>query len=203
MHFVIIGAGGIGGYYGARLQAHGHQVTFIARGAHLQALQSRGLHVDHPEWQFHAPVRACTMEEFLRNCSPTEVDLIILCVKATDTEALARQLKDWIGELPVRVLSLQNGVDNDAVLVSCLGADRVLGGLATRIGSHLTEPGIIKAVGPAEVVLGLWPVASVTSKSTELLKRVVAVFNQAGIPTRISDNIQRELRRFKKKQNHA
>ncbi len=193
MHFVIIGTGGIGGYYGARLQAHGQQVTFIARGAHLQALQTRGLRVDHPEWHFSSTVKAYSLEQFLQNSSPAKADLIILCVKAMDTEAIARQLADWLGELPTPVLSLQNGVDNEAVLSRHLGAERVLGGLAVRIASHLIAPGAIKAVGPAQVVLGQWPVAAATSDSTELLRRLDGVFNQAGIPTRVTDNIQLEL----------
>jgi 2-dehydropantoate 2-reductase len=61
MHFAIVGIGGIGGYYGARLQANGERVSFIARGAHLQALQTRGLRVGHPEWQFDAPVTAYSL----------------------------------------------------------------------------------------------------------------------------------------------
>jgi 2-dehydropantoate 2-reductase len=193
MHFAVIGAGGIGGYYGARLQAHGQQVTFIARGTHLQVLQTRGLRINHPEWRFDAPVRACSLEQFLQSSLPPQTDLIILCVKAIDTEAIAGQLADGFGEVSTPVLSLQNGVDNEAVLTRHLGVERVLGGLAVRIGSHLTAPGIIDAVGPAQVVLGQWPTAAATPNSTELLKRLDAVFNQAGIPTRVTDNIQLEL----------
>ncbi len=193
MHFVVIGTGGIGGYYGARLQANGQLVSFIARGTHLQVLQTRGLRVNHPEWQFDAPVKACSLEQFLQGSLPLEADLIILCVKAIDTEAIARQLVDRLGELSTPVLSLQNGVDNEAVLTRHLGVERVLGGLAVRIGSHLTEPGIIDAVGPGQVVMGQWPTAAAASNSTELLKRLDAVFNQAGIPTRVTGNIQLEL----------
>lgn len=193
MHFIVIGTGGIGGYYGARLQAHGQLITFIARGTHLQALQTRGLRVNHPEWRFDAPVRACSLEQFLQSSLPPEADLIILCVKAIDTHAIARQLADSLKELSTPVLSLQNGVDNEAVLTRYLGAERVLGGLAVRIGSHLTAPGIIDAVGPAQVVLGQWPTAAAATNSTELLKRLDAVFNQAGIPTRVTGNIQFEL----------
>jgi len=193
MHFVVIGTGGIGGYYGARLQAGGHQVTFIARGNHLQALQTRGLRVIHPEWRFDAPVRACSLEQFLQSPSSSEADLIILCVKAIDTEAVALRLADRLGKLSTRVLSLQNGVDNEAVLAGRLGPERVLGGLAVRIGSHLTAPGIIDAVGPAQVVMGQWPTAGASSESEELLNRLVVVFNQAGIPTRVTGNIRLEL----------
>jgi 2-dehydropantoate 2-reductase len=193
MHFVVIGTGGIGGYYGARLQASGQLVSFIARGTHLQVLQTRGLRVNHPEWRFDAPVRACSLEQFFQSSFPPEADLIILCVKAIDTEAIASQLADCLGELSTPVLSLQNGVDNEAVLTRHLGAERVLGGLAVLIGSHLAAPGIIDAVGPAKVVMGQWPTAAASSKSTELLKRLDAVFNQAGIPTRVTGNIQLEL----------
>ncbi|MGA2404112.1 MAG: ketopantoate reductase family protein, partial [Syntrophobacteraceae bacterium] len=193
MHFVVIGTGGIGGYYGARLQAHGQMVTFIARGTHLQALQTRGLRVNHPEWRFDATVRAYSLEEFFQSSLLPEADLIILCVKAIDTEAMAGRLAAWLGELSTPVLSLQNGVDNEAVLAKRLGAERVLGGLAVRIGSHLTAPGIIDAVGPAQVVLGQWPTAAAASVLTELLKQLDAVFNQAGIPTRVTDNIRLEL----------
>ena len=193
MHFVVIGAGGIGGYYGARLQANGQLVAFIARGTHLQVLKTRGLRVNHPEWRFDAPVKACSLEEFLQSSSPPESDLIILCVKSFDTETIARQLADWLGESSTPVLSLQNGVDNEAVLTRHLGTERVLGGLAVRIGSHLTSPGIIDVVGPAQVVLGQWPTAAAASNSAELLKRLDAVFNHADIPTRVTDNIQLEL----------
>ncbi len=193
MHFVVIGTGGIGGYYGARLQAHGQLVTFIARGTHLQAMQTGGLRVNHPEWRFDAPVKACSLEQFFQSSLTPEVDLIILCVKAIDTEAIAPRLADWLGESSTPVLSLQNGVDNEAVLTRHLGTERVLGGLAVRIGSHLTAPGIIDAVGPAQVVLGQWPTAAAASNSDELLKRLDAVFNQAGIPTRVTANIQLEL----------
>lgn len=193
MHFVIIGTGGIGGYYGARLQAHGQRVSFIARGAHLHALQTQGLRVDHPEWLFNAEVSAYPLEHFLQNTEAIEADLIVLCVKAMDTEAIAQQLTHWLGDSPTPVLSLQNGVDNEALLARHLGAERVLGGLAVRIGSHLTAPGTIEAVGPAQVILGQWPNAAANVHSAELLRRVEDAFNQAGIPTRVTDDIQLEL----------
>ncbi|MFP5214082.1 MAG: ketopantoate reductase family protein, partial [Acidobacteriota bacterium] len=191
MHFVIIGSGGIGGYYGARLQAHGERVTFIARGPHLEAMKARGLRVDHPEWRFDAPVAACSLDELIQTSSPAEVDLIVLCVKAMHTEPIARQLAEWLGDRPTPVLSLQNGVDNEAVLAEHLGVERVFGGLAVRIGSHLTSPGVIEAVGPGQVVMGQWPKEAPNSK--DLLERLSSLFNGAGIPTRVSDDIRLEL----------
>jgi 2-dehydropantoate 2-reductase len=193
MHFVIIGAGGIGGYYGARLQAHEQQVTFIARGDHLRAMQSRGLRVNHPEWQFNASVNAQELGQFLGNMPPGAVDLLILCTKAMETETIARQLAGWLREATTRVLSLQNGVDNEAILADHLGPARVLGGLAVRIGAHVTAPGLVTAVGPAQVMLGQWPRAEINPGSAGFLARLEVIFNQAGIPTRVTPDIQCEL----------
>lgn len=197
MHFVIIGSGGIGGYYGARLQTAGERVTFIARGAHLEAMQTRGLRLNHPELRFDAPVTAVTLEQFLERTSPADVDLIVLAVKAIDTRTIALQLADWTGDAPTPVLSLQNGVDNEPALAEVLGARRVIGGLAVRISSHLTEPGVIEALGPAEVVMGEWPKAS-AGTGTEpgpapFLARIETLFKAAGIPARVTDNIQAEV----------
>lgn len=193
MQFVIIGAGGIGGYYGARLQAHGHAVSFIARGDHLGALQSRGLRVNHPDWQFDAPVSAYSLDHFLDSHGPATADLLILCTKALATAAIARQLAGWLGQTPTPVLSLQNGVDNEAILAEQLGPERVLGGLAVRIGAHVTAPGEITAVGPAQVVLGQWPQAEANPASATFLARLEHLFNQAAIPTRVTGYIQVEL----------
>jgi 2-dehydropantoate 2-reductase len=193
MHFVIIGAGGIGGYYGARLQAHGHSVTFIARGAHLRAMQTNGLRVDHPEWQFNAPVTAQVLDTFLAQTSPTQVDLFILCTKAMETETIAHQLADWAGNACPPVLSLQNGVDNEAVLAEYLDQAMVLGGLAVRIGAHVITPGVIAAVGPGQVQMGQWPRFEPNFSLADFLTRLEQLFNQAGIPTRITPHIHLEL----------
>jgi 2-dehydropantoate 2-reductase len=194
MHFVIIGPGGIGGYYGARLQAGGHRVTFIARGANLEALQTRGLRVTHGAWGFDAKVEAVSFEQFLESPLPPEANLIILCVKSMDTGVIAKRLSERPGGLPTPVLSLQNGVDNEAVLAARLGAGQVFGGLAVRIGSHLSAPGVVEATGPGQVIMGRWPNASTKSSApAALLERVNIVFNQAGFPSRVTENIQLEL----------
>lgn len=194
MHFAIIGAGGIGGYYGARLQANGRRVTFIARGKNLEALQTGGLRVNHTEWLFDEKVEAYSLEQFLASSLPPETDLIILCVKSMDTGAIAGRLRDTLGELPTPVLSLQNGVDNEAVLARHLGVERTLGGLAVRIGSHLSAPGVIEATGPGQVIMGQWPNASAgASRLSGLLERLNIIFNEAGIPARVTEDIQLEL----------
>lgn len=194
MHFVIIGSGGIGGYYGARLQAHGQRVTFIARGANLEALQTGGLRVNHNAWRFDEKVEACSLEQFLESALPPETDLIVVCAKSMDTGSIAGLLSEGLGGLPTPVLSLQNGVDNEAVLAQHLGEKKILGGLAVRISSHLSAPGVIDALGPGQVIFGQWPNAAAgTCAPAQMLEDLLSIFNQAGIPARVSENIQLEL----------
>ncbi|KAB7623424.1 2-dehydropantoate 2-reductase [Alkalilimnicola sp. S0819] len=197
MRIAMIGAGGIGAYYGAKLQRAGHELLFIARGAQAQALRERGLRVSHPELAFDEPVRVTDMAGLCAEHSPVDFDLLVLAVKGGATAELAEQLRHWFAERGQRtaVLSLQNGVDNEPTLARALGADCVLGGLAIRIGTHVVEPGCIEAVGPGQVTLGPWPNvrAAQDGPARHLLPRLIGQWGAAGIPMQESDDIRREL----------
>lgn len=190
MHCLIIGAGGIGGYYGARLLDAGHAVTFVARGDHLAALQRQGLQVSHEDLQFQAPVTALSLPALLAAHHCAEFDLILVTLKSGATADWLHSCADWLRQADTPVLSLQNGVDNEALIADCLGAARTLGGLAVRIGGHIIAPGQIEARGPAQVVMGRWPCAEADDPALTML---ADAFNGAGIPTRISSDIRREL----------
>ncbi|MBN0987454.1 ketopantoate reductase family protein [Amphritea pacifica] len=194
MRFLFIGAGGIGCYYGARLQLQGHQVCYLARGEHLQALQQNGLQVSHPDLSFNQPVDAVDIDSLQRQYPCNSFDLILLTLKAGATAAILQQLKDWLHTAEVPVLSLQNGVDNEPLIEQALGRPRTLGGLAVRIGGHIIAPGQIEATGPAQVVMGSWPnQSSDQACNPSTLEPIVDVLNQAGIPTRLSADIRHEL----------
>lgn len=194
MRLVIIGAGGIGGYYGARLQHAGNPITLVARGEHLAALRARGLSVEHPQFRFNEAVHACALEELAGCVAPGEVDAVLVCVKATATSTVAAALARWIGPVPAAVVSLQNGVDNEAELAAVLGAARVIGGLTRRIGGHVVAPGRIEATGPAQGILGPWPrTAQAGACAVKTAARLAAAFDAAGLPTTVSDDISREL----------
>jgi 2-dehydropantoate 2-reductase len=195
MNFLIIGAGGIGCYYGALLQKAGHQVTLVARGEHLQAMQQNGLKITHPDFNFNAPVNAHSVDSMMQNISVDDIDLIILTIKGTQTESLLNQISPWLnsGSRQVPMLSLQNGIDNEAMIEQTLGKQRTLGGLAVKIGGHVIAPGVIEATGPAQVVMGLWPNNTVNTKKTGHIEEYAEAFRAAGIPTTLSDNIQQEL----------
>ena len=194
MRFLFIGAGGIGCYYGARLQLQGHQVCYLARGEHLQALQEHGLQVSHQDLTFSEPVEAVDLETLKKDHSCTNYDLILLTLKAGSTTSILTQLKPWLSTSDTPVLSLQNGVDNEPMIEQVLNRQRTLGGLAVRIGGHIIAPGKIEATGPAQVVFGSWP----NHNSAEVfnpaaLALFADAFNNAGIPARISNDIRHEL----------
>ena len=192
MRFMLIGAGGIGAYYGARLQQAGHEVVLVARGKHLLTMQQSGLHVSHPTFHFQQPVIACSQQDILANPEAYSIDLIIVTLKASQTQAWLEQAQFWLQSINTPLLSLQNGIDNEPLIAACIGTKRTIGGLAVRIGGHIICPGVIEATGIAQIIMGAWP-QNKESEQQYLLNNYAACFNEAGIPTRVTDNIQREL----------
>lgn len=194
MKFVVIGTGAIGGYYGARLADAGHDVVFVARGEHLEAIRENGLEVIHPDWHFKAPVTACELQELTQNHPVDGVDAVLLCTKSMATAEIALALRFWIRRTSLAIVSLQNGVENEKLLAKHLEDAWIIGGVARRIGGGITAPGIIDVRGVAEVLLGAWPDHQATP--SEYHAGVEALANTmiaANIPTEITDNIQEEL----------
>ena len=116
MQIAVLGSGGIGGYYGALLAKTGHDVVFIARGTHLEALQRQGLTVRTPEGSSTLPVMAVADTSGVGS-----VDLVLFCVKSYDTEPAALALPPLMGR-ETAVLTLQNGVDNVEAIASVVGS---------------------------------------------------------------------------------
>jgi ketopantoate reductase len=122
MKIAIMGSGGIGGYYGARLQQGGADVTFVARGEHLKAMQANGLALEG-ERPVHLPKVKATDDP----ATIGKVDMVIFSVKLRDTESAARQLLPVIGP-DTGIISLQNGVQKDDMLAPIVGREHLLGG---------------------------------------------------------------------------
>src|SRR5882672_3985733 len=146
MKFVMMGSGGVGGYYGARLAQAGHEVTFVARGAHAEAIQRDGLRVrsDLGDAQIK-PARVVD--------NPAEAgsaDAVIVAVKLWDSESAAQAVKPIVGAQTI-VVSLQNGVDKDDVLSKTVGREHVIGGV-THIGAVIAEPGVIAHTGKLQKI---------------------------------------------------
>lgn len=141
MRFAILGSGAVGGYYGARLAQAGHDVTFIARGAHLAAIRERGLSIRSPKLgdvTVHAPA-----EEDTSRVGP--VDVVILAVKAYDNATALPMIPPMMGPSTC-VLTLQNGVDSPSEVAAVVGEEAVLGG-TTYIATALAGPGLIEQTG--------------------------------------------------------
>jgi 2-dehydropantoate 2-reductase len=145
MRFAIIGAGAVGGYFGARLVRAGHDVTFIARGAHLAAIREHGLQIRTPAGDFVVQARA---ESDPAQVGP--VDVVLLAVKTYDNTTALPVVKALLSsassESSAVVLTVQNGVDSPGELASVVGEQAVLGGSA-HIATAVTQPGVITQTG--------------------------------------------------------
>jgi 2-dehydropantoate 2-reductase len=141
MKIVILGSGAVGGYYGARLARAGHDVTFIARGAHLEAIRARGLEIRSPVLgDFTVTARA---EQDTTSVGP--VDLVLFAVKAYDNTSALPLLAPLLGAATA-VLTVQNGVDSADEVAAAAGAARTLAG-STYIATALESPGRIVQTG--------------------------------------------------------
>ncbi|HVY05077.1 MAG TPA: 2-dehydropantoate 2-reductase [Burkholderiales bacterium] len=141
MKIAVIGSGGVGGYFGGRLAAAGTDVTFVARGAHLEAMQKNGLKVLSALGDLHLPKVKCTNDT--KTIGP--VDVVMIAVKLWATEEAAAAAKPLIGPNTVAV-SFQNGVIAVDTLVPVLGKAHVMGGVSN-IAALIEEPGVIRHNG--------------------------------------------------------
>lgn len=179
MKVTVVGAGGVGAYFGGRLAQAGADVTFIARGAHLAAMRRSGLRVDSVLGNFSVtPVQAT---DDLGQASPA--DVVLFCVKSFDTEAAGQMLPGMLGDTGF-VLTLQNGVDNGERLGELAGDDRVTVGAAF-IFSTISEPGVVThSAGPARIVFG-----ERLGAPTERCEDLLSWFRRAEVDASLSDNM--------------
>jgi 2-dehydropantoate 2-reductase len=177
MKTLIFGSGGVGGYFGARLQQAGHEVVFVARGAHAAAMRSKGLRVQSAAGDVHLQVKVVE--------KPEPADFILVAVKLWDTESAAKAIAPVVNP-ETAVVSLQNGIDKDDVLAAAVGAQRVVGGV-THIGAVIAEPGVIAHTGKlARVTLG-----ELDGGSSERVERIAAAFREAKVEVKVSDDMRR------------
>ena len=182
MKIAIMGAGGIGGCYGALLAQAGFDVTLIARGAHLDALTEKGLRLVQPEREFTVDV-AATGDPSLVG----PVDLVIFSVKAHQNSKAIPLIKPLIGG-DTTVLTIQNGVESADEIGQEYGAERVLPGTAYVI-SNVVSPGVVKQQSPV-------PRVAFGESNGERSQRAIAVqdtFLKANIEAELSDDISRVL----------
>ena len=182
MRIAVLGSGGIGGYYGALLAKAGHDVSFIARGAHLEAMQQRGLTLRTPDGDSTIPVTAVA-----DTGTVGAVDLVLFCVKSYDTGPAAQALAPLMAR-DTAVVTFQNGVDNVQAIASVVGSGAVLIGVVYN-ALQLAGPGLVQRTGgDGKIVLG-----ELGGALTERVQRIASAFQQSGVAHQVSTDIDRVL----------
>ncbi len=183
MHIVIYGTGGVGGYFGTRLAQAGNDVTFIARGKHLEAIKQNGLQLKSSKGDYLVyPAKArATISEI------ADIDLILVCVKTWQVVEVAQKIKPVLNENTM-VISLLNGVENEDTLCSIIDKKNLLAGLC-KIVSKIEDYGIINHLSyEPTIVFG-----ELNNTKTKRALQLEKLFLKAGITTKLADNIQKEI----------
>ena len=179
MRIAVFGAGGVGGYFGGRLAVAGNDVTFIARGQHLQTIKATGLKVDSIDGDFVVhPAKATD-----NPAAVAKVDLVIVGVKSWQVPAAAKAMRPMVASATT-VLPLQNGVEAAHQLSAELGAAAVIGGLC-RIVSYVVGPGHIRHAGfEPSVAFG-----ELDNERTKRIESILGVFTKTGLKAAIPSDI--------------
>ena len=182
MRIAIMGSGGLGGYFGARLVEGGADVHFVARGKHLEAMRSNGLRIEGPE-----PVHARKVHA---SDDPREIgvaDVVMLCVKLWDTEQAIAQMRPMVGP-DTAIVSFQNGVLKDQYLRAAFDERQVMGGVGY-VATTIEAPGVIRQTGPMQRLL----FGEFDGSRSERGQALLATCLAGGIKAELSDQIVREI----------
>ena len=181
--FGVVGAGGVGGYFGGRLAAAGYDVAFIARGAHLAAIRDDGLRIESALGD--ARIQPAVATDDPATIGP--LDVVLVTVKLWDTEAAIRTAAPLVGP-ETAVISLQNGVDAEDRLVETLGAARVLGGVS-QIAAVIERPGVIRHTGTMATVIA----GELDGRKSRRVAALVEALAEAGVDAKLSGDITRRI----------
>lgn len=183
MRIAVIGAGGVGGAFGAALAKAGADVTFVARGAHLAAMRQHGLKIVSPRGDFHLLPTQATDDP----ASIGKFDFVLFCVKLWDVESAGEAIRPLVGP-GTAVIPLQNGVDAAERLLPILGEEAVMGGVA-QISATIAEPGVIRQTGTfMRLIFG-----ELKGGRSARGDAFLAMCKQAGFDATHSDKIMTEL----------
>lgn len=176
MRVAVMGAGAVGCYYGAMLARAGHAVVLIGRPSHVEAVRARGLRLQTQAFDEQVKLEASTEANAVQGA-----DLVLFCVKSTDSEAAAAQIAPHLAP-DALVLTLQNGVDNDERVRAVLPSNEVAAAVVY-VATEMAGPGHVKHHGRGELVI------APARRSVEVAGQLIA----AGVPTQISDNVRGAL----------
>ena len=182
MRIAIVGAGGVGGYFGARLAAAGADVHFLARGAHLDALRATGLRIESPKGNLHLPrVNAAADSSVIG-----PADVVFFTVKLYDTESALPALQPLLGADTV-VVPFQNGVESIGVLTRAIGPRHTAGGTAY-VAAVISEPGLIRHTSMDSLFFG-----EIDGRPSPRLERLLDACRAAGFSATLSRDINVDI----------
>jgi 2-dehydropantoate 2-reductase len=182
MRIAIMGSGGLGGYFGARLAQGGADVHFIARGRHLAAMRGEGLRIEGPE-----PLHVQRVQATDQPAEVGVVDVVMLAVKLWDTEQAIAQIRPMVGP-DTTVISFQNGVLKDQYLRAAFDERQIMGGVGY-VATTIESPGVIRQTGPMQRLLFGEFDGSRSARGEALLASCLA----GGINAELSTAILREI----------
>jgi 2-dehydropantoate 2-reductase len=183
MKIIVMGTGGVGGYFGARLAAAGHDVGFVARGKHLEAIKADGLKV-------LSELRDITIQPAKASDNPADfgiADIILFCVKAYDTDSAAALIEPAVGP-ETGVIPFLNGITHMDTLQGVLGANNVIGGVAN-ISALIEAPGVVRHFATMQILR----VGEMDNSASPRILAFRAACAEAGIDAPVPENIEREL----------
>jgi len=175
-HIAVVGAGAVGGYFGGMLARAGLPVLFIGRPAFVDAVKQNGLFLDTTQFQERVKVQASSDLAAAR-----DAEIVLFCVKTTDTAETARELAKIVAPNAV-IVSMQNGADNAERIEAASGLHALPA--AVYVAASVPVAGTVKHVGRGDLVLG---------PQNRITEKVAEVFNRANVPCRISENLAGEL----------
>jgi len=192
MNIVVIGAGGIGAFYGMILHKAKCDVKFVARGENLKYLQNNSMKITHPNYTIEDNIDTYSIDELTNNFNPEQIDVIFIATKAMSTKVISQKLGEWIkkcDKIPYYI-SLQNGVENEDIMEEYYPKDYVIGGLTRLIVSHTVGLGHVHCEGGVQTLLGA---LHHTSKNKDFLEKLKTILDTTPTETLLCENIKIEL----------
>ena len=185
-HIAVVGAGAVGSFYGAMLARAGHRVTLIGRPAHVQATTSNGLKLNLAT---SSETEIIQIEASTELSSLHTADLILFCVKSTDSASVALQIAPYLAPHAL-VMSLQNGVENAALIAQHIPHAVIPS--VVYVATEFPAPGFVKHHGRGELVIGTMQISRLRDPQ-KTLQDIVLLFGSAQVPVQISQNVMAEL----------
>ena len=185
-HIAVVGAGAVGSFYGAMLSRAGHRVTLIGRPAHVQATTRNGLKLDLAS---SSATEVIQIEASTELSSLRSADLVLFCVKSTDSASVALQIAPYLSPHAL-IMSLQNGVENAALIAQHV--PQAVIPCVVYVATEIPAPGCVKHHGRGELVIGTMQVSRL-SDPQKTLQEIVDLFGSAQVPVQISQNVMVEL----------